>query len=70
MVILIMTNKLLAQTRVLHAPNISLDKNACQNKPGILKQEGYHTIEYGVTNYMDAYRFIFLDGLDLADGRS
>lgn len=69
-VISILTSKLPTQTRVLYPPDILQEKDAYQHLPGILKREGYHTVELGVLHYVDAYTMNLRDGFDLVNNRS
>jgi hypothetical protein len=69
-VISILTSKTPIQTRVLYPPDILQEKDAYQHLPGILKREGYHTVEIGVAHYVDAYTMNLRDGFDLVNGRS
>jgi hypothetical protein len=69
-VISILTSKLPTQTRVLYPPDVLQEKDAYQHLPGILKREGYHTVELGVDHYVDAYTMNLRDGFDLVNNRS
>jgi glucan phosphoethanolaminetransferase (alkaline phosphatase superfamily) len=66
----ILTGKPPAQTRVLFPPNILQGANTYQHLPGILRDEGYHTVEIGVPHYVDAYKVNLLDGFDIVNERS
>jgi glucan phosphoethanolaminetransferase (alkaline phosphatase superfamily) len=65
-----LTGKPPAQTRVLYPPNILQGGDAYQHLPGILRKEGYHTVEIGVPHYVDAYQVNLLDGFNLVNERS
>ena len=69
-VISIMTGKLPTQTRVLYPPDILTGLNAYQHLPGMLKREGYQTIEFGAPYYGDAFSFNLQDGFDRVNNRS
>ena len=58
------------QTRVLFPPDILRGKDAYQHLPGILRSQGYFSIQYGYTYYVDAYTMNMLDAFDVANGRS
>ncbi len=65
-----LTGKPAAKTRVLYPPNILNGVDAYQHLPGILRNEGYHTVEIGVPHYIDAYNINMLDGFDSVNDRS
>jgi arylsulfatase A-like enzyme len=65
-----LTGKPPAQTRVLYPHNILQGTDAYQHLPGILRKEGYSTVEIGVRNYVDAYQINLLDGFDTVNERS
>jgi len=69
-VISIMTGKLPTQTRVLYPPDILTGLDAYQHLPGMLKREGYRTIEFGAPYYGDAYNLNLQDGFDMVNNRS
>jgi glucan phosphoethanolaminetransferase (alkaline phosphatase superfamily) len=69
-VISIMTSKLPTQTRLLYPPDILTGINSFEHLPGILKNLGYKTVEYGVPYYVDSYAFNLQDGFDMVNGRS
>jgi arylsulfatase A-like enzyme len=69
-VISIMTSKYPTTTRVADGTDILTGANAFQHLPGILKSEGYKTVEYGVTNQVDAYSFNMQNSFDIANDRS
>ncbi len=62
-----LTGKPPAQTRVLYPPNILQGADAYQHLPGILRNEGYYTVEIGVPHYVDAYQINLLDGFDMVN---
>jgi hypothetical protein len=69
-VISIMTSKLPTQTRLLYPPDILTGINSFQHLPGILKNLGYKTVEYGAPYYVDSYAFNLQDGFDMVNDRS
>jgi len=69
-VISIMTSKLPTQTRLLYPPDILTGINSFEHLPGILKNLGYKTVEYGVPYYVDSFAFNLQDGFDMVNGRS
>lgn len=64
------TGKNPLETKVLFAPDILHGKDAYQHLPGILRAQGYNTIQYGFTYYVDAYTVNMLDGFNIVNGRS
>lgn len=66
----ILTGKPPAQTRVLYPPNILQGNNAYQHLPGILRNEGYYTVEMAVPHYVDAYKVNLLEGFAVVNERS
>jgi glucan phosphoethanolaminetransferase (alkaline phosphatase superfamily) len=69
-VISLFTSKLPTQTRVLYPPDILTGINSFQHLPGILNNQGYTSIEYGVPYYIDAYSYNLQDGFDIANNRT
>jgi hypothetical protein len=68
-IVSILTSKLPTQTRVLYPPNILVGMDAYQHLPGLLKELGYQTIEYGVPFYVDAYSYNLQNGFDIVNNR-
>ena len=66
----ILTGKLPATTRVLYRPDILVDLDAFRHLPGILKNQGYHTVEISFPYYADAYEANFQEAFDLVNNRS
>ena len=64
------TGKPPLETGVLFAPDILLGGDAYQHLPGILRAQGYFSIQYGFTYYVDAYTVNILGGFDVVNGRS
>jgi len=68
-VVTILTGKNATETRVLYPPDILRDVDSFEHLPGILRQQGYYTVELGVTHYVDAYNMNLLDGFDEVNGK-
>jgi arylsulfatase A-like enzyme len=68
-IVSLMTSKLPTQTRVMFPPNILTGINAYQHLPGILKNAGYETVEFGVPYYIDAYDYNFQNAFDMVNNR-
>ncbi len=68
-VVTILTGKNATKTRVLYPPDILRDVDSFEHLPGILRQQGYYTVELGVTHYVDAYNMNLLDGFDEVNGK-
>ena len=64
------TGKSPLETRVLYTPDILRGDAAYQHLPGILRTQGYLTIQYGLPYYVDAYAVNLLDGFDVVNGQS
>ncbi len=64
------TGKLPLETGVLFAPDILRGQDAYQHLPGILRAQGYFSVQYGFTYYVDAYTVNILGGFDVVNGRS
>jgi arylsulfatase A-like enzyme len=65
-----LTGKLPTTTRVGFSPDILTGLNAFQHLPGILKNEGYKTVEFGVPIFVDSYSFNLQNGFDMVNNRS
>jgi glucan phosphoethanolaminetransferase (alkaline phosphatase superfamily) len=66
----ILTGKLPTQTRVEFLPDILTGVNAFQHLPGILRDEGYKSFEFGVPYYVDANSFNMQNGFDVVNNRT
>ena len=66
----ILTGKPATETRVTHTINLLNGIDAYQHLPGILRNKGYHTVEVGVPNQVDAYKINMLDGFNIVNYRS
>lgn len=65
-----LTGKYPTSTRVLYPPDILKEEDAYQHLPGILRAQGYYTVQMSVPHYGDAYTLNLLDGFDEANGRT
>ena len=65
-----LTGKLPTQTRMLYPPDILRGADAFQHLPGMLRLEGYHTLEFGVPHYVDAYSVNMQNAFDVVNQRS
>lgn len=66
----ILTGKNATTTRVLYPPDILTGVDAFQHLPGILRQQGYYTVQLGVTQFIDAYNLNFQDAFDEVNGNT
>lgn len=66
----ILTGKLPETTRVMLPPDILTGEDALEHLPGILKSEGYTSIEIGIPHYIDAYTMNMQRGFDIVNNRS
>jgi hypothetical protein len=66
----ILTGKLPTTTRVGLSSDILTGLDAYQHLPGILKDQGYKTVELGVPFYVDAYSTNMQNGFDVVNDRS
>jgi arylsulfatase A-like enzyme len=60
----IYTGKYPAETRMFFPPNVLNGKDAYEHLPGILRSQGYKTIEITAPYYVDAREFNLLEGFD------
>lgn len=63
----IMTGKLPTQTRVEFLPDILTGINAYQHLPGILRDQGYKSFEFGVPYYVDANSVNLQNGFEVVN---
>ena len=66
----VLTGKEPVSVDVLRYPDILSGNNSFEHLPGILKREGYQTVEIGVPYYVDAQKLNLLDGFDIVNNRS
>lgn len=57
-------------TRVLFPPDILRGDDAYQHLPGMLRNAGYYTAQFGHKYFVDAYQFNMLNGFDEVNSRS
>lgn len=65
-----LTGKYPADIRMLASTDILKNENAYQHLPGILKAQGYTTVQLSYSYYADAYRVNFQSGFDEANGET
>ena len=58
------TGKYPAETRVLYPPDLLKEQDAFKHLPGLLRAEGYKTVQITVPYYMDARTLNVQDGFD------
>lgn len=66
----ILTSKLPTTTRVIHPPDILTGQDALEHLPGMLKQEGYRSVEIAMPHFIDAYSMNLQQGFDIVNNRS
>jgi glucan phosphoethanolaminetransferase (alkaline phosphatase superfamily) len=69
-IVSLITSKLPTETRVLFPPNILTGIDVYQHLPGILKNEGYETVEFGEPYYVDADNYNLQNAFDMVNNRS
>ncbi len=69
-IISILTGKNPTQTHVLVSNNILTGADSYEHLPGILRRQGYYTVQIGVPHYVDAYDMNLQDGFDIVNQRS
>src|SRR5258706_8336724 len=65
----ILTGREPAETKVYRYPDVLSGDASFQHFPGILKREGYETVEIGTAYYMDAQELNLLDGFDIVNSQ-
>lgn len=65
-----LTGKSPLDTQVFSAENILTGVDAYQHLPGILRRNGYFSVQMGVLPYVDAYTMNFQDAFDEANERA
>jgi arylsulfatase A-like enzyme len=58
-----------AAVKVYRYPDVLSGNASFQHLPGILKNEGYETVEIGTAYYMDAQELNLLDGFDIVNSQ-
>jgi hypothetical protein len=66
-IVSMLTGKDALETRVLFSPDILQGEDSYQHLPGILRDQGYNTIQYGFPFYVDAYVVNMQDGFDMVN---
>lgn len=66
----LLTGKEPITVKVLRYPDILSGNDSFEHLPGILKREGYQTVEIGTPYYVDAQKLNLLDGFDMVNNRS
>jgi len=66
----VLTGKEPVSVNVLRYPDILSGNDSFEHLPGILKRQGYQTVEIGVPFYVDAQKLNLLDGFDIVNNRS
>jgi len=66
----LLTGKYPTTTRVLFPPDILRGEDAYQHLPGILRNAGYYSAQFGHKYFVDAYQFNLLNGFDEVNSRS
>jgi arylsulfatase A-like enzyme len=69
-IVSIMTGKYATTTDFLYPPNILRGNDAYQHLPGLLRSQGYLTVEFGPAYFLDPTAINLLDGFDIFNGRS
>jgi hypothetical protein len=65
-----LTGKEPAEVGVYRYPDILTDEDSFEHLPGILKHQGYLTVEIGTPDYVDATKLNLIDGFDIVNNRS
>jgi arylsulfatase A-like enzyme len=66
----VLTGKEPITTQVFRYPDILSGEDSFEHLPGILKQQGYQTVEIGTPYYVDARRLNLLDGFEIVNNQS
>ncbi|HSG41987.1 MAG TPA: sulfatase-like hydrolase/transferase [Anaerolineales bacterium] len=66
----VLTGKEPVSLNVLRYPDILSGNDSFEHLPGILKRQGYQTVEIGVPYYVDAQKLNLLDGFDIVNNQS
>jgi len=66
----VLTSKLPFETRVIFPPDILHGSDEYEHLPGILRTQGYFTVQMGIPYYVDASAINLRDGFDIVNGRS
>jgi len=66
----VLTGKESIAVKVFRYPDILSGKDSFEHLPGILKRQGYKTVEIGTPYYVDARRLNLLEGFDIVNSQS
>ncbi len=66
----VLTGKEPIDVKVYRYPDVLTGNDSFEHLPGILKREGYQTVEIGTAYYMDARELNLLDGFDIVNNQS
>jgi arylsulfatase A-like enzyme len=66
----LLTGKYPIRVNVIRYPDILTGNDSFEHLPGILKRQGYQTVEIGTPYYVDAQRLNLLDGFDIVNNQS
>jgi glucan phosphoethanolaminetransferase (alkaline phosphatase superfamily) len=66
----VLTGKESITVKVFRYPDILSGKDSFEHLPGILKRQGYKTVEIGTPYYVDSRRLNLLDGFDIVNNQS
>ena len=65
-----LTGKKPAETKVYRYPDVLSDEDSFEHLPGILKYQGYKTVQIGAPYYVDAEHLNLLDGFEIVNSNS
>jgi arylsulfatase A-like enzyme len=65
----VLTGKESIAVRVFRYPDMLSGKDSFEHLPGILKRQGYKTVEIGTPYYVDSRRVNLLDGFDIVNNQ-
>jgi len=68
-IVSLFTGKYPATAHVLYPPDILQGENAYQHLPGILREQGYYSVQMSIPKFGDAYTLNFISAFDEANGR-
>ncbi|HSO13468.1 MAG TPA: sulfatase-like hydrolase/transferase [Anaerolineales bacterium] len=65
-----LTGKAPVEVNVLRYPDVLTNEDSFEHLPGILKDQGYRTVQIGAPYYVDAEQVNMLNGFDIVNGNS
>ena len=65
----VLTGKEAITVKVFRYPDMLSGKDSFEHLPGILKRQGYKTVEIGTPHYVDSRRLNLLDGFDIVNNQ-